>query len=212
MKRLLLCIACLFTLTFVSSRAAIIEVAPAGAWGIGLIGGGAVTGGGEPETACWGYPDGGTNCAYDTAAPFSSELTSTSSRTMKWTASVSGTVSRIRFYKTACPSNGNLTFTYYNGLQLRGTATATCPDDTDVWLWSDSFSSYSGRSLDFSATDTIYFGFSFEYSSDAFTFGRMADAVTPNYYSDSVYLADPWTDEISSDYETALILEYTYVP
>ena len=45
MKRILLCIVCLFALTFVSSRAAIIEVAPAGAWGVlGINGGGVVAG------------------------------------------------------------------------------------------------------------------------------------------------------------------------
>ena len=48
MKRILLCIACLFALTFVSSRAAIIEVAPAGAWGVLGISGGVTAAGGEP--------------------------------------------------------------------------------------------------------------------------------------------------------------------
>ena len=51
MKRILICIACLFALTFVSSRAAIIEVAPAGAWGVLGISGG---GGGEAPAS---YPD-----------------------------------------------------------------------------------------------------------------------------------------------------------
>ena len=56
MKRLLLCIACLFALTFVSSKVAIIEVAPAGAWGVlgisggGGGGGGAATGAYDPNT------------------------------------------------------------------------------------------------------------------------------------------------------------------
>ena len=56
MKRLLLCIACLFALTFVSSRAAIIEVAPAGAWGVLGISGGTPPAGGGGTAELTGTP------------------------------------------------------------------------------------------------------------------------------------------------------------
>ena len=63
MKRFLLCIACLFALTFVSSRAAIIEVAPAGAWGVLGISGGASAPADGPNT--YYYPAGITVSSND---------------------------------------------------------------------------------------------------------------------------------------------------
>ena len=59
MKKLIFILICFSLLTFGSS-ARIIEVAPAGAWGIGLIGGGAPppAGGGQAFTDAFAYSDG----------------------------------------------------------------------------------------------------------------------------------------------------------
>lgn len=177
------------------------------AHGMMLVGGkpAAAAGG----TACVGYLDDQTDCDYSTAANPGGMMGADITRLRNWTASVNGTVSRVKVFcaDSACPTDGTITVVYYNGNELRGTATFTCSRNS--WVWSGDFAAYSGRSLTFSSSDTVRFGVSFDYASSSFTVGRTSDAVTPNQHSQSAYLPDP-VSTASANYDVSFILEYDY--
>lgn len=164
--------------------------------------------GGYTNTGCYGH-GGTTDCNYTTATGATNSLTADATRVSTWTASANGQVNRVKIYKTDCPADGTLIAVYYNGTELRGTASVTCANDNDEWIWSDVFSAYSARSLVFSSSDTVVFGFSFDYATTQFAFGRTAETTTPNYYGQAAYSPDPLS-ATTGNYYLGVILEYKY--
>lgn len=159
-------------------------------------------------TSCIGYPDHGTNCDYTTAPEGQASIAADATRARIWTASVNGTVSRVKVYFISCGTGNTFTIGYWNGTELRGTATITC--SANAWVWSGDFAAYSGRSLSFSSSDSIYFGVSVDYGSGTTGIGRDNETTNYSYYSEAAYLPDPHSLTSNANYEMALILEYDH--
>lgn len=163
---------------------------------------------GGTTTSCVGYLTDQTDCDYSTAISTNTLHLGDTTRLRTWSATVSGTASRVKIFfpDMACPTDGTIQVVYYNGTQLRGTGSITC--SRNAWVWG-TLSAYSERSLAFSSSDTIYYGYSFDYGTTALYGARAVDSTNPNQHYQAAYEPDPITIS-TANYQVGAIFEYTH--
>jgi hypothetical protein len=159
------------------------------------------------SSSCVGYEANQTDCATPVYGGSADSLLGDMTYTRTWTATEAGTAKSIDYYPYAnCGTGAVWTVVFYVNTELRGTGTSTC--SADSWI-NGILSSYSGRSLTFSSSDVIKYGVSVDYGTSGAYMGRQSDSGgDQNYYSETSYLPDPFSDTTSAVYELMTIFHY----
>jgi len=157
-----------------------------------------------------GYLDDDTDGIADQTPTSTYSITTDRTDVYMWAATEGGTVRRVRGYFKAGVNWGDMTAVtavYYENLQLRGTASWTgLTNSSSGWIWSDTFSSYSGRSLTFITTDDLRFGGSVDCNGETWGWSRYASGANAYLYETDYVVDGPtWG---SGSYDAAFILEY----
>lgn len=177
-------------------------------WAVGATGGGVAVAGGGTTTACAGFS---TDCA-TTGNPTNSYLRSSGTSSMdcqRWTATRSGTATRIRQHFNDYYGGTEIKVGLYNGTTKIGSAAIV--GSTGAWVWSSDLIVEGGQSLTFALNDVLRICVAVN-TADANGYEvAYSMAAAGNYWdAQTSYLPATASWSTSDEYIVGVQLEYEY--